>query len=202
MKKRGSILGVLWLAAGVIAPAQVGELSISAGRAASRNNVLGTVRDLGGSLLEYKSETNFRMGFRFTFNSYQFFGHEIGYAYNRGKFKLTTTPPSEVGMPVHQGIYNFLAYATREGAAFRPFITGGGHFATFYPPGTGVFSGNGVTKFGVNYGAGLKFRISPIMMMRLDLRDYVTAKPFGDFFPDQKGMLHMLEVSMGLGIAF
>jgi len=192
----------LWLAGSMALHAQLGEISISAGRAAARNNVLGTARDLAGAVLEYKSETNFRLGFRFTFNSYRFFGHEIGYAYNRGKFTVSTRPPAEVGMPVHQGIYNFLAYATPEGAAVRPFIAGGGHFGTFYPPGTGVFSGNGVTKFGFNYGAGLKFRISPLLMMRLDLRDYATAKPFGESFPDQKGLLRILEVSMGLGIAF
>jgi opacity protein-like surface antigen len=196
------ISAALWLAASAALYGQLGELSISAGRAGSRNNLLGTARDLAGTVFEYKSETNFRLGFRFTFNSYRFFGHEIGYAYNRGKLTVNTTPPAEVGMPVHQGIYNFLAYATPEGSPVRPFVTGGGHFATFYPPGTGVFSGNGVTKFGFNYGGGIKFRISPLLMMRLDLRDYTTAKPFGESFPDQKGMLHMLEVSMGLGIAF
>lgn len=190
------------LAAAAAAMAQVGEISISAGRAASRNNVLGTSADAAGKAVEFKSETDFRLGFRFTFNSYQFFGHEIGYAYNRGKFKQASTPPAEVGMPVHQGMYNFLAYATPEGSPVRPFVTGGVHFSTFYPPGTGVFSGNGVTKFGYNYGGGLKFRISPMLMMRLDVRDYATGKPFGDFFPDQKGLLHQLEVSAGLGIGF
>lgn len=190
------------LASAAAALAQVGEISISAGRAASRNNVLGTSPDATGRAIEFKSETDFRLGFRFTFNSYRFFGHEIGYAYNHGKFKQASTPPAEVGMPVHQGMYNFLAYATPEGSSVRPFAAGGVHFSTFYPPGTGVFSGNGVTKFGYNYGGGLKFRISPLLMMRLDLRDYVTGKPFGDFFPDQKGRLHQLEVSAGLGIAF
>ncbi len=182
--------------------AQLGELSISAGKSTMRNNVLGTQRDLTGQTLEYKSETDFRLGFRFTFNSYRFFGHEIGYAYNRGKFKVTTTPPAEVGMPVHQGMYNFLAYGTPEGSTMRPFITGGVHFSTFYPPGTGVFSGNGVTKFGYNYGAGLKFRLSSLLMMRLDARNYTTGKPFGESFPDQTGFLNQLEISAGLGIAF
>jgi len=201
MKQFVSTVAML-LASSLLALGQLGELSISAGRAASRNNVLGTLKDLTGAVLEYKSETDFRLGFRFTFNNYRFFGHEIGYAYNHGKFKVNTTPPAEVGMPVHQGMYNFLAYAMPEGAGLRPFVTGGVHFSTFYPPGTGVFSGNGVTKFGYNYGGGLKFRLGPLLMMRLDLRDYATGKPFGESFPDQKGMLHQLEVSMGLGIAF
>lgn len=192
----------LLLACAALARAQLGELSISAGKSTLRNNILGTARDLSGQLLEYKTETDFRLGFRFTFNNYRFFGHEIGYAYNHGKFKVTTTPPAEVGMPVHQGMYNFLAYGTPEGSAVRPFAAGGVHFSTFYPPGTGVFSGNGVTKFGYNYGAGLKFRISTLLMMRLDLRNYTTGKPFGESFPDQKGMLNQLEVSAGLGIAF
>ena len=59
-------------------------------------------------------------------------------------------------MPIHQGMYNFLPYATPKGSKIRPFATGGVHFSTFYPPGASVFQGNGVTKFGYNYGAGVK----------------------------------------------
>ncbi len=177
--------------------AQVGEISISAGKSTFRNNVLGSA-----DRVNYKVEADFRLGFRFTFNNDRFFGHEIGYAYNHGSFKAETAPPQSVGMPVHQGMYNFLIYGTREGSPVRPFVTGGGHFSTFYPPGTSVFSGNGVTKFGYNYGAGIKARVSPMFLVRFDVRNYATAKPFGDFFRDQKGMLNQLEVSAGLALAF
>jgi opacity protein-like surface antigen len=185
--------------------AQLGELSISGGRSSMRNNSLGSIAstDAQGAAVNIDAEakTNFRLGFRFTINSWTFLGHEIGYAYNHGKLSFKTTPSQEVSMPVHQGFYNFLAYATPEGSKVRPFAAGGVHFSTFYPPGTGVFSGNGVTKFGINYGGGLKVRLSEILMLRVDVRDYFQPKPdFG--LANLQGWLHMLETSMGLGFVF
>lgn len=200
------ILACLFLGPAVTAFGQVGEISISAGNASFRNNVLGTqqIVDTAGAVsrVNFTTQTNFRLGFRFTMNTYEHFGHEIGYAYNRGSFRQESTPRQEIGMPVHQGIYNFLVYATPEGSSVRPFLAGGGHISTFYPPGTSVFSGNGVTKVGFNYGGGIKMRVSPMFLVRFDVRNYTTGKPFGDIFPDQKGLLHQLEISGGLGFAF
>lgn len=195
----------LLLAGAAAAFAQVGEISVSAGRSSMRNNSLGTMTgtDAQGATVNVDTEANtdFRLGFRFTVNYRTFLGHEFGYAYNHGKLSIKTTPPQDVSMPVHQGFYNFLAYATREGSKIRPFGTGGVHFSTFYPPGTGVFSGNGVTKFGINYGGGLKIRLSEILLMRLDVRDYFQPKPdFG--LANLKGWMHQLETSMGVAFVF
>lgn len=190
---------ILFLAAPA-AWAQLGEISVSVGRSNMRNNVLGSLQVQLGQTVEYKADTDFRLGFALTFNNEAFFGHEIGYAYNRGSFKQGDV--KLFGLPVHQAGYNFLLYATPEGSPIRPFATGGGHFSTFYPPGTGVFSGNGVTKFGFNYGGGLKVRVSPIFLVRFDVRNYSTGKPFGDSFPDQKGLLHQLAITAGLAFAF
>ena len=105
-------------------------------------------------------------------------------------------------MPVHQGMYNFLAYATPEGARIRPFATGGVHFSTFYPPGACVFNGNGTTKFGYNYGGGIKVRLTDMFIGRVDVRDYTNGKP--DFFSERAlaAYIHQLEISAGLGLAF
>ena len=37
----------------------------------------------------------------------------------------------------------------------------------------------GVDKFGVNYGGGLKVRVSEKFLVRVDWRQYLTGKPFG-----------------------
>jgi len=196
--------GLLLLSAAT-AFAQLGELSISGGKATLRNAELGSfaIEGTGGSTTTVTAEakTDVRIGVRFTTNSEGYRGHEFGYAYNHGKLSVNSTPPEEVGMPVHQGFYNFLAYGSPEGSKARPFAAGGVHFSTFYPPGTGVFSGNGVTKFGINYGGGIKIRVSEIMMFRIDVRDYFQPKP--NFWQqDLKGWMHMLETSVGFGFAF
>jgi len=195
----------LLLGAAATAFPQVGEISLSAGKTTLRNAELGTfsVATTGGATQTVSAEAtaDVRIAVRFTMNNEGFRGHEFGYAYNHGKLAVTTTPREEVGMPVHQGLYNFLLYGAREGSKARPFLTGGAHFSTFYPPGTGVFSGNGVTKFGVNYGGGLKFRVGETFLMRVDVRDYLQPKP--NFWQQNlKGWMHMLETSLGLGFAF
>ncbi len=190
---RRVLLTLLFLGSTGAAFAQLGEFSVSVGESKLRNNDLGS-----GSFAGYKADTNFRLGFRFTINSWRFMGHEIGYAYNHGH--LTIPSQGDVGMSIHQGMYNFLVYATPEGTRVRPFATGGVHFSTFYPPGASVFSGNGTTKFGYNYGGGIKVRLTDLFMGRIDIRDYATGKP--DFGLQPSGMLRQLEVSAGLGVAF
>ena len=172
------------------ANAQVGELGVSVGVNSFRNNDLGTLDGVS----RYTIDGNFRIGVRFTLNTYRFFGHEIFYAYNSTDVTLVGSTP------VHQAGYSFLAYATPEGSRIRPFAAGGGHFASFYPPGTGVYYGTGYTKFGYNYGGGLKFRITPIFALRFDVRDYATGKPFP--LEDRSGLLHQLETSGGLSFIF
>ncbi|MCC6860818.1 MAG: porin family protein [Bryobacterales bacterium] len=183
------VVGLCAFAAG--ARAQVGEFGVSVGKASYRNNDVGT-----DGQFRYTVGGNFRLGLRLTLNTYRFFGHEIGYGYNRGNLEVAG---EKSGMSIHQFGYSFLAYATPEGSAIRPFAAGGGHFSTFYPPGTSVYTG-GYTKFGFNYGGGLKVRITPVWALRFDVRDYATAKPFP--LTDRSGMLHQLETSAGLSFIF
>jgi opacity protein-like surface antigen len=178
---RRSLLLVLFMGSVFMAHAQMGEIGLSFGASKLRDNDLGSLPQTQG----YKAESNFRFAIRFTINNYRFFGHEFGYAYTRGKLTIPASAGGgEVGMPIHQGMYNFLVYATPEG---------GGHFSTFYPPGSSVFQGNGVTKFGFNYGGGVKARISETWLVRFDVRDYSTGKP--DFGLVPEGRLKQLEVS-------
>lgn len=190
---RRSLLLLVFLACSATAFAQIGEVSLSFGESKARNNSLGAAGS--GDLTV---DTNFHMAFRLTINSYKFFGHEIGYGYNHGNIKIAGT--SAGSMPIHQGFYDFLVYATPEGSRIRPFGAGGVHFSTFIPPGASVFSGNGTTKFGLNYGGGVKFRVTSSFLGRVDVRDYFTGKP--DFGTSPQGKLHQLEISAGLGFIF
>jgi len=179
-----------------VSPAQVGELSLSLGQSLFKDNKLGSVGDLAS---QYKVGDGFRIGARLTFNTKKFIGHEIGYAYSRSKLGLTNSS-QEASMPVHQGFYDFLLYLTPEGSRIRPFGAGGGQFRTFVPPGASVTYGTGTTKYGGNYGAGLKVRLTSMFAMRFDVRDYITTKPFD--LVGKSGALHQVEASAGLGIFF
>jgi opacity protein-like surface antigen len=187
----------IFLIASMSALAQTAEISGSVGAARISNGLLG---DLGTSG-KLKADATYRIGVRFTFNMGNHMGHEIGYAYNHAKLTETLGGSnSDIGLPVHQGMYNFLLYATKPGTLLRPFATGGIHFSSYYPPGSSVFSGNGTTKFGFNYGAGVKFKIGALMLGRLDFREYMNGKP--DFGTKPSGLLRMYEISAGVGVGF
>lgn len=195
---RHTIILTAFLIASMSALAQTAEISASVGAARISNGLLG---DLGQST-KLRADATYRIGVRFTFNMGNHIGHEIGYAYNHAKLTETLSGSNtDLGsLPVHQGMYNFLFYATKPGTLLRPFATGGIHFSSYYPPGSSVFQGNGTTKFGFNYGAGVKFKIGALLLGRLDFREYMNGKP--DFGTHPSGLLRMYEISAGVGVGF
>ena len=195
MKKLVATLA-LFVFAGA-ASAQMAEVAISGGLSALTNNVLGSLSGTTTGGDDLSLENGFRMAFRFTLNPQTFFGHEIGYAYNRTTLKYQSSSSSNAGMAIHQGFYNFLVYATPEGSRIRPFATGGVHFSNFVPPGASVSSGQGTNKMGFNYGGGVKLKLTNLFGIRVDLRQYQTGKPFD---LGGTGLLHQTEVSAGLSI--
>jgi opacity protein-like surface antigen len=165
-----------------------------------------SVGDTGNDL---KLGNGFRFGFRFGFNMKDHFGHEIQYAYSRTSLScndvgsnvcLLYESPTAIkeGMAIHEGGYNFLAYGTKEGSRIRPFGTAGVEFANYVPPGQSAAYGGGSTKFGFNYGAGVKIKLKGFWGIRFDFRQYTTPKPFG--FPLANGWLHQEEVTAGFGV--
>jgi opacity protein-like surface antigen len=169
---------------------QVAEFSVSGGVSKLQN------RDLAQGL---SLDDGWRLAFRIGLNSWNYFGQEFGYGYNRTK--LLAFGQSQGGMAIHQGFYNLLAYATPEGTRIRPFVTGGGHFSNFVPPGASATQGQGSTKFGVNYGGGIKARVSEKYQVRADFRQYLTGKPFGgsNGLQGLSGTLRQTEISVGFG---
>lgn len=182
------------------------EASISGGETRFGDAKLGTATGVATDP-QYVMKDGFRLTFRMTLNSWRFFGHEFGYSYNHtsldvpsittstGLVGVVTTPPQNISVPIHQGFYDFLAYARPEGSRVRPFGAGGVQFSSFVPPGSSVYYGNQVTKYGINYGGGIKFRISSIWGVRFDVRLYNMGKPFN--FPNQSGRLIQQEYSVG-----
>jgi opacity protein-like surface antigen len=177
--------------------AQVGEISLSGGVARYGGGRLGTV-DTPTDSGDITMDGGFRLALRFTLNPYRFMGHEFGYGYSRGTVKCAGC--TDVSVPSHQGFYSFLMYATPEGSKVRPFAAGGIGFSSFFPPGSSIYSGNQITKFGINYGGGIKVKLNPIWGMRIDFRQFNTGKPFD--FPNQSGRLLQTEISIGASFTF
>ncbi len=138
--------------------------------------------------------SGFRFGFRVGLNSHAHLGHEVGYAYNRTNLEFSGV---KYGMATHQGFYDLLVYPIAEGSKVRPFVAGGAQFSNFVPPGTSATSGGGDTKFGVNYGAGVKVRATDKFMVRLGVQQFLSPKP--DWFIEApKGWLRINEISLGV----
>ncbi len=177
---------------------QVTELGVHAGAHRMQNADLGGFGD-GTNI---KMNNSWLFGFRVTLNNYRFFGHEMGYAYNRTKWlqQAGGQTVGEAGTAIHRGFYNFLVYATPEGSVVRPFAGAGGHFHNYVFPGYSGVSGGGSTKFGLNYGGGIKVRVSHMFGIRLDVHNYWNGKPFGDLFLNQTGKVQQLEVSAGFSL--
>ncbi len=188
-------MAVLGLAFSSAAFAQTGGIWVSFGESLLSNSGLGTDQTIGGTKNDVRLTDGFRFGFRFGFDQGRRFGHEVQYAYNRTHLKFNDQGGVEQGMAIHQGGYNLLYYAPPEGSRIRPFATGGVHFSNFTPPGSSATSGGGSTKPGLNYGAGVKAKVSSLFSVRFDVRQYITGKPFG--LPLADGLLRQTEISAG-----
>ena len=188
---------VLLLLLAIPAWSQAIEMAVGGGVSRLTNAGLGKLNASSTLRDDYSLKGGFRMVMRMTLNSGDFTAHETGYAYNRTQLVQNGEGSSaQTGMAIHQGFYNYLLYPTREGSRIRPFAAGGVHFANYVPPGASATSGGGSTKFGVNYGGGLKIRVSERFMLRFDARQFLNPKPFGLINPG--GWIRMNEYSTSL----
>ena len=177
--------------------AQTAEAGVTVGWSAFTDSNIGRLDGQSGATAdEFSMSNGIRIGSRLAINSWEFLGHELSYAFQRSGLQLGGVDSG--GMTIQNFYYNFVVHATPQGAKVRPFVTAGGGFSTFFPPGVSSFSGAGATKPGVNIGGGLKFKLSELYGIRFDVRDHVTAKPFG--LPDSSGSLHNVEYSVGFSL--
>ena len=182
-----------------LASAQSFEASVSGGVSKLTNNAIGPDIYSSGATAGSQVRLNdgFRLAFRIGLNTYNHFGAEFGYAYNRSTLHFDGAPANDQGFGIHQGFLDALAYATPEKSRFRPFLAGGIHFSNFVPPGSSAQYGQGENKFGVNYGGGIKYRVGSNWQVRFDIRQYETGKPF--HLTGASGRLFQNEISVGIG---
>jgi len=193
-----TLVAVLTLMVGK-APAQVAELGLfGGGYKLSNNNIGGLPIDQFGTVVGLQLDNGWLFGFHLTLNNYRFFGHEVGYSYNRTTMKFEQGRAGGAGTAIHRGFYNFLVYASPEGSVVRPFVAGGVHFQNYVWPGLSGVSGGGSTKFGFNYGGGIKLRVSHLFGIRFDVRDYRNGKPFD--LLNQEGWIRHLTFSAGFSL--
>jgi opacity protein-like surface antigen len=179
--KSASILLLLFP---VLAAAQGFEASVSGGTSTFNDGSIGS---------GYSLDNGFRLAFRMTLNTREYLGFETGYAYNRTN--LLNSGADGQGMGVHQGFGDVLVYATDMDSRFRPFAAGGVNFSNFVPPGQSAQYGQGETKYGFNYGGGVKVKLFGPWQVRFDFRQYNTGKPFG---LGATGRLLQNEISTGI----
>lgn len=193
-----SALLILCACSSTLAFAQSAEISVSGG--VSRfSGIYATAG--GGDNTPIDFTNGFRLAFRFTWNQGKLFSHEIGYGYARTHLHYQSNPVQDIApVSMHQGLYDFLINATPEGSKVRPFACGGVQFTSFYPPGASVYGGS-VTKFGINYGAGIKVKLTPIWGIRADVRQYAMPRPdFG--FANNSGWMRQTEITGGFAFLF
>lgn len=199
-----SVLSICTLGAFLALPAtpQSLEMGITGGFGSLGDNTLSVSESSDATgRSEFSMSNGIRIGGRMAFNPRRFIGHEVSYAYQHaGLDFISGSPegPSEADLGsvrIHNMYYNLVAHALPEGSPIRPFATGGGGFSSFFLPGFSSFSGYGNTKFGYNYGGGVKINFF-MYGIRLDVRNHVTGKPFGQYLPNVTGTLNNLEFSV------
>ena len=169
----------------LLAAGQSFEGSVSGGTSSFTNGHLGS---------GYSLDNGLRLTFRMTLNTREYLGYEFGYAYNRTN--LNGEGFDGQGMAVHQGFGDVLLYATDTESRFRPFVAGGVNFSNFVPPGQTAQYGQGQTKYGINYGGGVKVKLFGPWQVRFDFRQFNTGKPFG---LGAGGRFLQNEISAGVG---
>ena len=196
---RFTVLGSFLLLSSAAAFGQSFDATVSGGASVITHNVLGPDIFSSGATAssEVRLNNGFRLAFRLGFDLKEHVGVEVGYAYNRSQLHFDGPPVTNEGFGIHQGFADALYYFTPEKLRIRPFVAGGIQFSNFVPPGASAQYGQGENKFGVNYGAGVKARITDKWEVRGDFRQYEQGKPFG---LGASGRLFLNEISVGFGI--
>jgi len=157
-------------------------------------------QSIGATSNDIALTDGFHFGFRGGFNFGDHIGYEVGYMYNRTNLKFNDQGGFEEGMAYHQVAFNALWHFLDQDSKFRPFVTAGVGFTNYAPPGTSAAYGGGDTKLGFNYGGGVKYRLTSLFGLRLDVRQAITPKPLG--LPLASGWLRENEFSAGFGVYF
>jgi hypothetical protein len=155
-------------------------------------------------------------GVRITLNTPGYYGHELGFVRGRATLSANPRDANRVRVSRHDDVnvdqlfYNFLMYFMPAGERWRPFIAVGAQTHRYGAPDFPEWSGGGHRNYGANYGGGIKLFPTKNTLFRLDVREYLTGKPYNLFFDQDVatggfrggGRLRQLELSAGFSIAF
>ncbi len=215
------ISSLLWFAPFLICAtvsAQRYEVSVGANLLRLDSKPLGSVATTGG----LDSDTYFKKvsvegaSLRLTWNTKGYFGHEIGYSYNRSTLNVTTrttdaddnvtVTKNPYKVKVQQLTYNFLMYMMPAGERFRPYITLGATVQEYGAPSLAEWTHGKSRNYGGNFGGGIKIRLFPHTQMRLDLRQHFVGSPYDLQFQDSQklsgGLMKNANASVGFGVTF
>ena len=207
-----SFLVILLLVSSATLSAQSREIWVSGGAADFGFPYFHTNRNLGssnpsGARDDAQIDNGWRIAFRLAFNTKGSFGHEIQSVVSRPKFIDNTGDilgkPGSDRMKTHQFGYNLLYYFASRESRVRPLATIGVQFNNFVLPDSASANQDSDMKWGFNYGFGVKWRVTPLLGLRGDVRAYETGKPdWGGTLVNQSGLLHQIEASAGVGFYF
>ncbi len=212
MKRLGCFVVLLL---GVFAPAVAQTLEVSVLRGWARMSKA----PLGSSSPESAndSDTTFRNGYtnglRLTLNPHRYYGYELGYFQTRVTLQTRIQATSDVPkqtydskVTLHQAFFDFLVYWMPKNERWRPYFAGGAQAQqSSNPHGIPGWTGVSTRNYGVNYGGGIKIKLFNHALVRADLRQYLTGKPYGLNFPDSTfggGRVRQEEASFGIAFGF
>lgn len=180
------------------------------------SNYIGTPQLTGGGADDLNLKGGALFTVRFDLSQGDHIGHEFQYLNSRTQVQYNYEPGApQQGAAINQGDYNFLGYINKKESRTRVFGTVGAglvHFARPSDSGIGCESQNwtvasqppttaGNNKSEFNYGGGAMFRLTHRYGFRLDVRQYLSSKPWN--LPlSPGGLLRLTEISAGFGISF
>jgi hypothetical protein len=179
------------------------------------SGAIGTDQLTGGASNDLQAKGGALFTIRFDADKGNHIGHEIGYMNSRMplQYNYEAGVPN-VGAAINRGGYNFLGYLNGRESRVRFFATIGAELTHFSRPSDsaiGCESSNctvasqppttgGNNRFGLNYGAGIKAGVGRRLGVRIDVRQYIDAKPFD--LRLSSGLFQQTEVSAGFGVVF
>jgi hypothetical protein len=177
---------------------------------------------VGGRNFETDLEKGARVGVRLTADLTDRWGAEAAYSFGSNDFRAVDSgpPPETRVFDSHQHRFkvNGLMYFAPGDRVWRPFATAGLNLTLFVPTGdakdaaaqnflTGPTRISTATRFGINFGGGVEREVNEYLLIRADVRDYITGIPrYG--LPDQPlnpggvsfpatGAMHDIEIAVG-----
>jgi hypothetical protein len=199
-------------------PAQVIELGVFGGLEPHFGQpIMGSLSDTPYNNDTHLGHSRDVYGVRLTWNTKGYYGQEVGYSVQHLGFLTNYSTTLSDGtafsavltdrVKVNQAFYNFLCYFMPRGERWRPFATAGGQYTEYDAPHFSEWPGGGYRGFGFNIGGGVKLKLFKHALMRLDLREYMGGRPYGQLQFTQNalppgGLTHQVEATLGLSGSF